>query len=169
MINRICIIGGPGSGKSTLANKLAIYLNISAIHIDELYKNKSWKFEDRDKIKDELVNTINNTNKWIIDGTYTETLEQRLKKCDLMIYLDFSTNKLLRGIFKRRFQNINIPKEELGWNEKLSTSFVKYVLMFNFKKRKEINSILNNNIKCIILKNRKEVNLLIQLIDFWYK
>lgn len=165
MINRICIIGGPGSGKTTLANKLAMFLKLPVIHIDELYENKNWKFEDREKIEHKLVNIINNTNKWIIDGTYTETLEERLKRCDFMIYLDFSTSKLLRGIFRRRVQNVNISKEKLGWNEKISLSFVKYVLGFNNKKRRKINSILKDNKKCIVLKNRREVEILQKIFE----
>ena len=170
MINRICIIGGPGSGKSTLTNELSKILKIPATHIDELYENKDWNFEDRDKIKNELINIINNTNQWIIDGTYIDgsyagTLEQRLERCDLMLYLDFSTGKLLKGISKRRIQNINITKKKLGWNEKMSLDFIKYVVCFNFKKRKIIKSILNNNKKCIILKNRKEVILVKKLLE----
>jgi adenylate kinase family enzyme len=159
MLNKICIIGGPGSGKSTLANNLSEILNLPAIHIDELYENKDWKFDDREKIEKKLLDKINNTDKWIIDGTYTETLEERLNKCDLMIFLDFSTIKLLKGVFKRRLQNMNISVKNLGWNERISVKFIKYVLFFNKKKRKKINDIIKDNKKCIILKNRKEVEL----------
>lgn len=165
MIYKICIIGGPGSGKSTLGDNLSKSLNIPVIHIDELYENKDWKFEDREKINNELVDIVNNNSKWIIDGTYTETLEYRLKMCDLMIYLDFSTCQLLRGILKRRIQNINVPRKKLGWNEKLSLRFIKYVLLFNREKKKKINSIIKHDKKCIILKNRKEMELLKKYIS----
>lgn len=165
MIYKICIIGGPGSGKSTLGNNLSKSFNIPVIHIDELYENKDWKFEDREKINNELIDIANNNSKWIIDGTYTETLEYRLKMCDLMIYLDFSTCQLLRGILKRRIQNINVPRKKLGWNEKLSLRFIKYVLLFNRKKKKKINSIIKHDKKCIILKNRKEMELLKKYIS----
>jgi adenylate kinase family enzyme len=159
MLNKICIIGGPGSGKSTLANNLSEILNLQAIHIDELYENKDWKFDDRKKIEKKLLDKINNTDKWIIDGTYTETLEKRLNKCDLMIFLDFSTLKLLKGVVKRRLQNMNISIKNLGWNERMSMKFIKYVLFFNKKKRLKINTIIKDNKKCIVLKNRKEVEL----------
>jgi hypothetical protein len=62
-------------------------------------------------------------------------------------------------VVKRRLQNMNISIKNLGWNERMSMKFIKYVLFFNKKKRLKINTIIKDNKKCIVLKNRKEVEL----------
>ena len=77
-----------------------------------------------------------------------------------MIYLDFSSIDLLKGIIKRRIGNRNVYRNQLGWNERLSPEFIKYVINFNSKKREQIYSIIKENRKCVILRNRKEVEVL---------
>lgn len=165
MINKISIIGGPGSGKSTLADYLEKILDIPVVHIDTLYENKNWKYENRQEVNNKVLNILKEQHRYIIDGTYTETLKKRLEQCDLIIYLDFSTIKLLKGILKRRIQNKNMDKDDLGWNEKNSLHFVKYVLTFNLKKRKKIYSMIKENKKCVIIKNRKELILLKRILE----
>lgn len=165
MINKINIIGGPGSGKSTLAEDLGKSLNIPIIHIDKLYENSNWQYKNREEANNKVLNIINKEEKYIIDGTYTETLKDRLEKSDLMIYLDFSSIDLLKGIIKRRIGNKNISKNKLGWNEQLSPEFIKYVINFNSKKREQIYSIIKENNKCIILRNRRELEVLKKILN----
>lgn len=165
MINKINIIGGPGSGKSTLAEDLGKSLKIPIVHIDKLYENSNWQYKNREEANNKVLDIINKDEKYIIDGTYTETLKDRLEKSDLMIYLDFSSIDLLKGIIKRRIGNKNISKNQLGWNEQLSPEFIKYVINFNYKKRKQIYSIIKENSKCIVLKNRKELEVLKKILN----
>ena len=165
MINKISIIGGPGSGKSTLAENLGKSLNIPIIHIDKLYENSNWRYKNRKEANNKVLDIISKNEKYIIDGTYTETLKDRLEKSDLMIYLDFSSIDLLKGIIKRRIGNRNVSKNQLGWNERLSSEFIKYVINFNSKKRKQIYSIIKRNRKCVILRNRKEVEVLRKILN----
>ena len=49
---------------------------------------------------------------WIIDGTFIDTLEERVKVADLVIFLDFSTSVQIKGVFKRFFSNIG--KDKIG-------------------------------------------------------
>ncbi len=165
MINKISIIGGPGSGKSTLAEDLGKSLSIPIIHIDKLYENSNWKYKNRKDANNKVLDIISKNEKYIIDGTYTETLKDRLEKNDLMIYLDFSSIDLLKGIIKRRIGNRNVYRNQLGWNERLSPEFIKYVINFNSKKREQIYSIIKENRKCVILRNRKEVEVLKKILN----
>lgn len=165
MINKISIIGGPGSGKSTLAEDLRKSLSIPIIHIDKLYENSNWKYKNRKEANNKVLDIISKNEKYIIDGTYTETLKDRLEKSDLMIYLDFSSIDLLKGIIKRRIGNRNMSRNQLGWNERLSPEFIKYVINFNSKKREQIYSLIKGNRKCVILRNRKEVEVLRKILN----
>lgn len=58
--------------------------------------------EKRDKEeRDRLILERASEEKWIIDGTYHSTLQQRLEKADYVIYLDYSTMAQVIGVLKR--------------------------------------------------------------------
>ncbi len=134
MYNRISIVGGSGSGKSTLANILSNELDIPAIHLDGLNFKANWTEIDKSE-RDKIILSKSNSQKWIIDGNYNKTLKERFIKADLIIWLDYSTFTQLKGIFKRFIKFHNLERPEIpGCKEKLTFSFIKYVLTYNSEK-----------------------------------
>ena len=105
---RISIIGGPGSGKTTLANILSKELELPAIHLDAINYEPNWVQVDKEK-RDRIILEKTEQDNWIIDGNYKATLEKRLNRADLVIWLDYSTFTHLKGVFKRF---MNSPHEE---------------------------------------------------------
>ena len=87
-ISRIAIIGGPGTGKSTLANNLGKELNLPIYHLDGIHHLANWVPRDKEE-RDKIILEKTQEPKWIIDGTYKATLEERVKKADLIIFLNF--------------------------------------------------------------------------------
>ena len=159
-VKRISIIGGSGSGKSTLANILSKELNIPAIHLDAINFQPNWVRIDKSK-RDNIILSKSNDDKWIIDGNYNETLQDRLEKADLIIWLDYSTFAHLKGITKRIYKNFNKDKPELpGCKERLNFTFLKYVFSYNKKKRPIILNILKNisQDKLLIFNKQKDLN-----------
>ena len=160
MYNRIAIIGGAGSGKTTLSNKLSEIFNIPATHIDGIHHLENWKQRDKEE-RDKIILEIASQEKWIIDGTYRATLRQRLERADLVVWLDFSTIALLKGVIGRYLKNKGKEKPEIpGCKEKVDKEFLLLVLKYNKTRR---NIILENlegidKNKVVILKNRKQVN-----------
>ena len=159
-INRISIIGGPGTGKTTLAINLGNELKLPIYHMDQIAHLPNWikrTKEERDKI---ILEKINEKKK-VIDGTYKGTLESRIKKSDLVIFLNYSTLSKISGIIKRYIKGRGKEKRELpGCKEKISLEFLKYTFTWNIKQRKKIEDILNKNNKkdILIFKSRKELN-----------
>lgn len=161
MYNRISIIGGPGTGKTTLSNILSIKYSIPVTHIDGIHHLKDWKIRDKAE-RDKLILDIVSKEKWIIDGTYHDTIKQRLKNADLIIFLDYSTSAQLKGIFKRFFCNHGKEREEIpGCKERLTPEFLKYVMGYNKKKRHYITNVLKeiNKNKILIFKKQKDLNI----------
>lgn len=162
-IMRISIIGGSGSGKSTLAKNLSEKLNLPVIHIDGINYAPNWIQKDKNE-RDKLLLKITKTEKWIMDGTYTSTLSERLFRSNLIIFLDYSTVKLLYGVILRNIKlRGNERKEIKGCRDKLSLDFFRFVLTWRKQKRKKVlEKIKLYNDKTKIFKSRKSLNK-------WYK
>lgn len=147
-------------GKTTLTKELSALYNLPKYHIDGINHLDNWKTRDKQE-RDEILLDIIKTDKWIIDGTYKSTLVDRFKVADLVIWLDYSTLAQLKGIFKRMLTGYGKEKEEIpGCKEKLDFAFVKYVFMYNKRKRIYITNCIDKcnpkNLK--VFKNRKLLN-----------
>lgn len=159
-IQKIAIIGGPGTGKSTLAKNLGKEMKLPVYHIDGIHHLKNWEIrptQERDAIVSEKVKEP----KWIIDGTYKATLEERVINADLVIFLDYSTIAKLKGILSRYFKNKGQEKPEIpGCKEKMDWGFIQLTMKWNKTKRKIVKDILDRykDKKILIFKNRRSLN-----------
>ena len=159
-IQKIAIIGGPGTGKSTLAKNLGKEMKLPVYHIDGIHHLKNWEIrptQERDAIISEKVKEP----KWIIDGTYKATLEERVINADLVIFLDYSTIAKLKGIISRYFKNKGQEKPEIpGCKEKRDWEFIQLTMKWNKTKRKIVKDILDRykDKKILIFKNRRSLN-----------
>ena len=163
-MERICIIGGSGTGKTTLSNNLGKELNLPVYHIDGIHHLKDWEIRDKNE-RDQIILEKVSQSKWIIDGTYRSTLQQRLEKADCVIYLDYSTFAQIIGILKRFIKNHGKEKEEIpGCKERMNWKFFWFVVNWRKTRRSEILEKINiiDNNKKYIFKNRKQLNK-------WYK
>ena len=143
-MERICIIGESGTGKTTLSNNLIKDLNLPVYHIDGIHHLENWKERDK-KERDRLILEKASQEKWIIDGTYRSTLQQRLEKADYVIYLDYSTMAQVIGVLKRFIKNHGKEKDEIpGCKEKMSWKFLWLVINWRKNKRKQLNKRYKN-------------------------
>ena len=159
-IHKISIIGGSGTGKTTLSENLSKNLNIPVYHIDGIHHLKDWKIRDKQE-RDRIILDLVKKDKWIIDGTYHSTLQKRLEKSDLIIYLDYSTCAQVKGALGRFIKNHGKEKPEIpGCKEQMSFKFFMFVLKWRKNKRKFIIDTLENidKDKIMIFKNRKKLN-----------
>ena len=163
-INKISIIGGSGTGKTTLSESLSKDVNIPVYHIDGIHHLKNWKVRDSNE-RDKIILDLIKKEKWIIDGTYHSTLQARLEKSDLIIYLDYSTLAQVKGALGRFIKNHGKEKPEIpGCNEQMTFKFFIFVVNWRKNKRQFIIDALENidKDKILIFKNRRKLNK-------WYK
>lgn len=159
-MERICIIGGSGTGKTTLSNNLAKELNLPVYHIDGIHHLENWEKRDEGE-RDRIILEKASQDKWIIDGTYRSTLQQRLEKSDYVIYLDYSTIAQVKGVLKRFIKNRGKEKEEIpGCKEKMSWEFLMFVINWRKNRRSEIITKISkiDNNKVHVFYNRKQLN-----------
>jgi adenylate kinase family enzyme len=153
------IIGCGGSGKSTLARKLGEKMNIPVIHLDKLFWRSGWKSVSKEEFYDLLHNEVIKDT-WIIDGNFNRTLQDRLNKCDTVIYLDFSRVTCLLGAIKRVISNYGKTRPDMGENcpEKFDLEFLKWIWNFNKIHRNKYYEMLKNakDKNVIVLHKRSE-------------
>ncbi len=163
-MTKICIIGCSGTGKTTLANNLGKELKLPVYYLDGINYFSNWEARDK-KERDKIILEKIDGDKWIIDGTYSSTLPQRLEKSDFVIFLDYSTISNIIGIVSRFIKNRGKEKKEIpGCNERIDYEFFWWVVNWRRNKRKGIIKILNqiDSNKVYIFKNRRKLNK-------WYK
>lgn len=159
-INRISIIGAPGSGKTTLAKDLKKIYKLPVIHIDSIHHLRDWKLREKSE-RDKIILENARKEKWIMDGTFFDTLAERVSLSDKIIYLRYPTHVNLFSAIKRMITHLNKERDEIpGCKDRIDFSFLAYVATYNFKMRKRIEEILKDvpKDKIIIFNNRRELN-----------
>lgn len=159
-MNKIILIGCPGSGKSTLSFKLEEILKYPVLHLDKIYHIDNENHITNDELKQLVFEFASKYDKWIIDGNYQRSLEQRMGLCDTIVYLDFPTDVCTKNIVDRSKKEKTKDMADGFDNSKISTEFVERVKKFNEEQRPLIYEMLKNykNKKIIILKNYAEVD-----------
>jgi len=161
-MQKVLVIGCCGAGKSTFSKKLQSILNVALIHLDRYYHKPNWE-EPKKEEWERILNNLIKKPSWIMDGTYIESLDIRIEKCDTLIYLDYSILKCFFRVVKRVFTDYGKKRSDMapGCKEEFDLEFLKYVLTFNYKNRANIYNILEKvktTKDVIILKKDKELD-----------
>lgn len=167
-MERVLIIGCGGSGKSTLARQLGEKTGLPVVHLDKLFWHPGWVESTKDEIDEKIRQAIAEP-RWIMDGNYNRTIQQRLKRCDTVIYLDFSRFACLMGVAKRVITTYGQVRPDMGEGcpERLDLDFLKWVWNFNKNKREKYYKLLDESegIEIIVLKNRREVKKFLERVS----
>ena len=159
-MERVMIIGCGGAGKSTLARQLGEKTGLPVVHLDKLFWTPGWvslSREEFDKVHREAIVQ----EKWIIDGNFDRTMPERIRRCDAVVYLDFSRFACLLGVAKRILTIYGKVRPDMGEGcpERFDWEFLQWVWNFNGSKREKNYRLLDQccDKEIYILKNRREV------------
>ncbi|MDP1974532.1 MAG: DNA topology modulation protein [Alphaproteobacteria bacterium] len=98
--SKIMIFGRPGGGKSTFARMLSKLTNIPVHHLDRHFYLPNWVERDYQEFL-EIQQLIVETDRWIIDGNNTKSLETRYKNADLVLYFNYPKFTCYWRVLKR--------------------------------------------------------------------
>ena len=159
-MERVIIIGCGGAGKSTLARKLGEKTGLPVVHLDKIYWSPgNWKHLEKDEFDALLAKELEKSS-WILDGNFDRTMEQRLERCDTVIYLDYNRITCFFGWLKRVITNWGRAREDMapGCNEWFDPWFVKWLWNFNRQNRSRYLGILDKqkDKAVYIFRNRRQ-------------
>lgn len=161
-MRRVAIIGSPGAGKTTFAGKLADKTGLPLIHLDMYYHDPDKNYYEDQKAWSKRVERLASKDKWIIDGNNHTTYEQRFKRADTIIFLDFSRWTSLTGVIRRRIRHHRKPRHDMpsGWKEKLRVETLGYIWRFRENSSSTIMRFLSENkhAEILIFKTRRDAD-----------
>ena len=146
-MKKIIIIGCPGSGKTTFAEKLQRRTNLPLYYLDAIWHKPDRTHISREEYNEKLAQILA-TEKWIIDGNYSRTIEERMKNCDTVFLFDLPTEVCLQGAIDRLGkERYDVPwvdvtldpgfKQEIeSFSEKVLPGI--YELLEKYKKDKDV-------------------------------
>lgn len=130
---RILILGSPGSGKSTLSQRIAQRFGLKYISMDrEFFWLPGWQLRPRDETQGLVTKAIAG-DRWLIDGTGLRTLDLRLTRADLVIWLRLPRSLCLWRILQRWRRYIGRSRPEMADDcpERIDLDFLRYIWTFD--------------------------------------
>lgn len=158
-MRKIAIIGSSGAGKTMLARELGEILQIEVIHLDRFFWRKNWTKKEADRTRKKQKRSIQKYA-WIMDGSYHDTLELRLKAADTVIFLDMPRLLCVWRVITRHFSRSPRPDLRPECHDRLNWAFIKKVWNFPRVDRPILLDKIQHrgtNQKVIRLHSRKEV------------
>ena len=155
-MQKVIIIGCPGSGKSTFSRKLRDKTGLPLYHLDMIWHRADKTHITREAF-DQTLETILNTNTWIIDGNYSRTMKKRIQMCDTVVFFDLPTEVCLNGVQAR----IGVKREDMPWvEEKMDEAFREFIVNFAKDERPRIYELLEKypDKSVILLHSHEEID-----------
>lgn len=163
------VLGCPGSGKSTLCRFLSTKYDLPLVSLDQHYFSPNWK-ETPEAAWHKKIQSLIRADHWVMDGNYGGTWDLRLRRSELVIYLDYPTYISFYRAMKRLFSNYGKVRKDMapGCPERFDWPFIFYILAFNRTKRKQNLARLKENeanYKFLVFSHPKTLKSWIKSLD----
>ncbi|MEE1878430.1 topology modulation protein [Altererythrobacter litoralis] len=138
-LQRVLIVGPCGAGKSTFGFALAEAAGLPLFHMDRLNWKPGWIESTDEELRARLREVVAG-ERWIIEGTYGGTLDERLPGADTVVYLDYPIPLCFWRVLKRilTWRGRARPDMPEGCPERLDLSFLLYVARWNHGPRRRL-------------------------------
>lgn len=169
-MNKVILIGSPGSGKSYLTSHLKDKIDLPIYHLDNLYWYDNWKHISREQLI-KKQEEIMETDKWLIDGHFQSTLENRIKNADTIIHFNMSGQTCVNAV-KHRIKNHPIRDDMPSTciETTLDPEFETCMLNFKKQKNKEIFSLMKKYPSNVLtITSKKMLNKVISYLNTYKK
>lgn len=163
-MKKIIVIGCPGSGKSTLVFKMKDILGWPILHLDKVYHIDTYNHITRDELR-AIVSEFAKQDKWIIDGNYISTVEERIQLADTIVIMDIDTEICVKNAIARSKKERGEDMAENFDNSQLKEGFLDFIMKFKNDTLPRIMELVEkykNEKTFIILHNYDEVDKFVE-------
>lgn len=140
-MKKVLIIGCPGSGKSYFSRELAEATGLPLYHIDKIRWRTDWTLMPREQFLP-ILKEIMETDEWIIDGNYLNSMELRLGYADTVFYFDLATEECLANVEERKGK----PRSDMpdGMTDRDDPEFIDFIRNYNRDVKPRVDALLDN-------------------------
>lgn len=165
-MQRVLVIGSGGAGKSTLAARLARARGLPLVHLDAQYWKSGWVEPSKAEWR-ECVEQLLASERWVMDGNFGGTLEQRILACDTVVFLDQPRWLCIARVLRRyaRYRGRSRPDMTAGCPERLSFAFLRWIWTYPRLRRPQILlrlSALSGQQRAVVLRSDADVDAFVR-------
>lgn len=157
----IMIIGPSGSGKSSLARVLGSRLGLPVVHLDQAFWRPDWVKPDADEWRVQVAG-LAARDAWIMDGSYSSTMDLRLPRAHAVVWLDLPRRVYFPRVVWRSLRSYGRVRPDLGpgCRERFDPSFFRDWVWTYPRRRardQELMAKLPEGVTGISLRSRRDV------------
>ncbi len=169
---RFMIAGSAGSGKSTLARILGERTGLPVFHMDHIHWKPGWTERGQSE-KTALIAEVVAKQKWILEGNHSRTFDSRIKRAQVLIWLDLPVAVCLFRVARRTLRYRGQTRPDLPPNcpERLDAETLKF-LIYVWQSRHKIRKLLRHaydepppHLRVVRLTNSSQIDAFVDELD----
>ena len=140
-MERIAIVGPGGAGKSTFAVALGTATGLPVVHLDRLFWRPGWVETPREEWRDRQRELFA-ADRWIADGNYGGTLDERVGRADTVIIVSRSRWACVASAVWRTARNHGRAVQADGCPERFDVDFYRWIWNYDRDSRPRLDDAL---------------------------
>jgi len=135
-MDRVLIVGCSGAGKTAFALRLGEKTGLPVVHLDREFWRPGWT-EPAMAVWRHQVEELAAQPRWIMDGEFRNSLDLRLPRADMVIFLDMPRWLSLARVVRRTVRHFGRTRGDMapGCTERFDWAFMKYIWKYQRKVR----------------------------------
>lgn len=158
-MKRVAIVGPGGAGKSTFARALGERIDLPVIHLDHHFWEPAWVESRRDEWR-QRQSELFAGDRWIADGNYGGTFDERFARADTVIFVARSGLACVASAVGRTARNHGKAVQAEGCPERFQLAFHRWIWNYERDSRPRLDAALqrHDHLHVVELKSRRSIN-----------
>lgn len=157
-MQRVAVVGSGGAGKSTFATALGEATGLPVVHLDRHFWHPGWLETPRDEWR-QLQRELLADDRWIADGNYGGTFDERFARADTVIIVARSRLACLTSALWRTTRDHGRAIQADGCPERFQLEFYRWIWNYRRDSRPRLDAALakHRHLEIVEVTNRKRL------------